>query len=684
MKRTIIKATLGGAASLFLLTACSENDWNDHLDGFKVPETGLEVMTVDYTLTDADYKTIANSFINKCQTDEEKVPYQNILSSLQFADEAEARACIPVLLESANFPYFNLSNGSNVRVSYRVASARSELVTSINNASLYTVKQSDYQDAWGSTTEFINGFAPMTSASSSLPAILKKGLPDAVEGDAVVVSYNETSVNPVFGGTTEPVEPFIETNVLDDYAEGDELTIRGTVTGVCNCGFVITDGGGSIFIYQRNGFSPANVPLYSLVEVKGTVAVYSTGYQIPVTDADYSVKGEGEFTFPTPRVYDGAAMTAACERTSNNGPIYATITGKVSVSGNYYNVTVDGTSYQASIYYAPDNIRAQVTDGGTYKLTGWFISVTGSAKYFNIVTNDVQAAGAANIRGKRRAASEVAVNEALALYTYDGSTWSVPAKTATLQPSDYEQMTGNATGYLSSSQVESYLPLYLDRKYPYAADEDEVTVAYRSSSSNFAGAHYLRENDTWNNTTLTTTEQFSKSNGAWQYNPSVTINLPSDKSQASKDFYQACVQWVYDNVCLPLGATSITGGEFWVSKYGNSEYWSGTSAYQTNVDIRCTQASDWTTFIANYYNGIGAAAGRVELIDHLLHKTFPGTLSTLYPDAKPGDGMDITYTINFVVYTPSRTKEEKKAVYKVVGNGEFEFVSSTLDAASYE
>lgn len=42
-------------------TACDENSWNDHLDGFDEFENKptTQVETVEYTLTDADYGTIA-------------------------------------------------------------------------------------------------------------------------------------------------------------------------------------------------------------------------------------------------------------------------------------------------------------------------------------------------------------------------------------------------------------------------------------------------------------------------------------------------------------------------------------------------------------------------------------------------------------------------------------------------
>ncbi len=52
-------------AGVLALTGCSENAWNDKLDGFKEPSVYDKTETVDYTLTAADYKTIASNSTNK-------------------------------------------------------------------------------------------------------------------------------------------------------------------------------------------------------------------------------------------------------------------------------------------------------------------------------------------------------------------------------------------------------------------------------------------------------------------------------------------------------------------------------------------------------------------------------------------------------------------------------------------
>ena len=57
----------------------------------------------------------------------------------------------------------------------------------------------------------------------------------------------------------------------------------------------------------------------------------------------------------------------------------------------------------------------------------------------------------------------------------------------------------------------------------------------------------------------------------------------------------------------------------------------------------------------------------------------PGALSMLHGDAKPIDGIDVIYTINFSVYDGTTTTAYV-ARFKVVGQGKFEPIDCTWDA----
>ena len=118
MKSNII--ILGAAIACLALTSCSENYWNDHeLDGFEVP-TLTDVKTIEYTLTATDYATLASNSTNKA------LAGSTLASELKavgtqgyFTDRITAREYVPALLADPSFPYFTLSNGSSIRLTYQ-------------------------------------------------------------------------------------------------------------------------------------------------------------------------------------------------------------------------------------------------------------------------------------------------------------------------------------------------------------------------------------------------------------------------------------------------------------------------------------------------------------------------------------------------------------------------------------
>ena len=106
-----------------------------------------------------------------------------------------------------------------------------------------------------------------------------------------------------------------------------------------------------------------------------------------------------------------------------------------------------------------------------------------------------------------------------------------------------------------------------------------------------------------------------------------------------------------------------------MSSYGNNEYYSGTSAYQGNVDLRPAKARD--QYPAGYE---GKSDDEIQklMMDRFTQEVLPGALSALHPDAEPVEGIDVIYTVNFAVYTGSTATYTVN--YKVIGKGKFEFI----------
>lgn len=672
-----------------LLSGCGENAWNDKLDGFEVPPVYSATETVSYSLSAADYKTISGLAANKAiaEADGTTAELEAIATNQCFATKAQARKYLPAFFAQSSFPYFAMNAGSSIKVEYAIGSGVSEETDAINGGTPeLRLSPADYQEVWESDTDFINAFAPEKPAASYLPRYLRDTYDDAEAGAYAVVNYNEASENPIFGtigGGDEPQPPteWTMTDVIKDVEVGDQLEVCGVVTGISTRGFVVTDKAGSICYDKGSGFNDDLLTIGSQVNVSGTVGVYNRCLQISQNNS-YEIVGSQEYTYPTPTAYDGAAVDAACEETDNMLATYISLEATVKVSGNYINLDIEGASRTGSIYYAPDFVKSHLTDGSKLKLTGYFVCVSGAAKYFNILVTGVDGTNITKARMHKAPAVEVPTVTRNAIYKFDGTKWAVPANTIVLQPEDYTAM-GQSYGNLSGLLPNSLLPIYLNGKMPYAAADDAVTVVYKyynGTSTSYQASRFVFNGEKWGQGDLVI-EQFTNSADGWKFNPSVTLTLPAGKGQSfSATYYQACVDWVYENIDVPLGSTDIKSGIGYVTTYGNNEYYSGTSAYQNNIDLRGASAR------AQYPEGYEGMTDE-EIVElekkRFCTETFPGALSKLYPEAELVEGMDVLYTITFSAYYGTETLVYT-GVWKVAGKGKFEFVSCVLDMEGQE
>lgn len=679
MKKTIYLPLLAIGA-MAALTGCDENAWNDHLDGFDSTFAPTEVKTIEYTLTDADYAAIASNKQNKALAEQNDA--SQALAALSgnkyFTEKITAAEYVPAFLGSTA-PYMMYTDGSSIRLTYNISVGLPEEVTESAGAWNLSVSEEFYKTAvWESDENYIVGFAPEKPASRYLPAAIQASIgADAQEGKYAIISYLEAEQNPIFGnvgGGDEPPSGFQMSDVLGDIAAGDGATVDGVVGGACGAGFVLTDLGGSIFVYMGGGYDPTTYPVGTQLHLEGEATSFKGNLQI-AQGAMIDKVGTQEYTFPAATVYDGAALDAALTRPADQLAIYASISGKVVVSGNNINIEVAGAeTAKGSIYYATDAQREKLTDGTYVEVTGWFISISGS-RYCNFVVDHLNFLTNAPAKaGSRGLAAPVSTVEKNAVYRYDGSRWVVPENFVILNPADYTAMGLNG----SLSQPDAYLPTFLKLKYPYAKADDVKYVLYYNSGYacaeyNFNGSEWIRFNGV-----EAETSQFVRAGGKWMFDPNVTINLPYGKGQtASAPFYQACVDWVYENKCVPLGDTSIKSGKFWVTSYGNNDYYCGTSSYQNNVDLRAASARAQYSAGWEGYTDEEIVATMEERCDR---EVFPAVLSQFYPDAKPIDGLQVVYTINFYAYalTPAGNYRTLPCVakYEVTGVGQFTYLES--------
>lgn len=276
------------------------------------------------------------------------------------------------------------------------------------------------------------------------------------------------------------------------------------------------------------------------------------------------------------------------------------------------------------------------------------------------------------------------------LFKYSGSDW-VEYKNSlvyVMQKNDYTPM-GIRYDNFSGTQADSYLPVFLKNKYPYAAADQKVCVVYKyyvSSSNTYIKAdEYTYDGTSWAKSTAitTVTSQFVKTNNVWVYNPSVTINLsPIPNNATIKAYYQAAVDWVWENIDQPAGCTAK--GQGYVTSFGNSDYYGGMSAYHNNVDMRAEPARKQTSkspieAIKNAYPSSMTDEEVVAKMTANLIKSLNGMLEKMHPEAEPVDGIEVTYTINIPFYQGKKVEKNTHTVkFKVIAAGKFEYVEGSL------
>lgn len=399
--------------------------------------------------------------------------------------------------------------------------------------------------------------------------------------------------------------------------------------------------------FGGSGNDPA--PGYEMTSALGSVAVGS----------NVSVKG---------------LVTAICAR----GFILTDNSGSILV---YYASGFDATAYKVGDQVdvtgevsAYNKQKALFENDKTYTVTGYFTSISGG-KYVNFVPTAAVEAKATKSRRALRAATAVTSNSVSAVYAFDGNNWKANTSINLLQAADYTAM---GMKYFNLEKPDEYLPTYLKVNFPYAKAGDTKLVAYKyyaSSKTSLVCDQYTFNGSLWQKTNGVTEEsaQFVRTNGKWMYDPNVEITLPGGKGvEISTKYYQACVDWVYEHIDKPLGSTGLKDGNFYISKYGNNEYYCGTSAYQGNVDLRPAKAKE--QYPAGY-EGMTDEQIETLMMDRFCKEVLPGVLATLHADAAPVAGLEVVYTINFAVYNNATTNHTVR--YKVTAPGTFEFIDCT-------
>ena len=178
--------------------------------------------------------------------------------------------------------------------------------------------------------------------------------------------------------------PASSMTVAQAHAAGEGTNIKlenVAVVATASTGLVVGDETGVLYVYKSNhGLAVGDV-----VTVEGTLSSYGGFAQLPAT-ATITKTGTTTVSYPTPVKLDGAALDAWIASPVQE---YAQMQGKLSVSGNYYNITVEGAKTAIGSMVKPnDAIIGKAISGADVTVTGYAMYCT-SNKYVYFVATDI-------------------------------------------------------------------------------------------------------------------------------------------------------------------------------------------------------------------------------------------------------------------------------------------------------
>ena len=509
------KSLLYVAAALVLFGCEDYNELN--FDGYKDLAVPTDVKSINYTLKKADYADLFKLTANKevaastiKQNEDGSLDstmfdaFEANKSNNYFTDLVPAELYLPAFLADK---WSTATDGSSAIITVNELAKVPELNQQIANAYDFTLSEYDYAMVWEEEEESYEFFCPSHPASKYINRILKDNFDDAEVGEVVMVNYeyaeNDPAVKEDSGEENEKKYDAISSIFENGVGEYE---VCGTVVATYARGYLINDGTGYILYYAGN---TEGAKAGDVIAVSGAVTTYAGLPQFGNTSTMEVVSTGNTVTHPTPRTLSATDMDAMITAPKVE---YVSYNGTLAISGNYYNITIDGAETAiGSIQYPAEGLVDSALDGQQVTVTGYFIGVS-SGKYFNTMATSVTATTATT--APRRAAAAANTTSVLALYQWDGTTWKA-IDADVIQPAEYEAMGMSGS---SISDPATYIPMYLGKNYPYAVNKQETTLVYYNKSNKLVVENYIYNGSEWTNTALEEgVYNFNLIDGQWVY-----------------------------------------------------------------------------------------------------------------------------------------------------------------------
>ena len=165
---------------------------------------------------------------------------------------------------------------------------------------------------------------------------------------------------------------------------GKNYEVAATVVAMHTQGIPIGDASGVMLAFL--GETPA-VAVNDAVTVKGTTELRNGVIQFGKEGLSVAKTGTSSYNTPAPEVMDGTAVTAYIATALENKAVYKYVkyNGEFTVSGNYYNVVIAGTTTKGSVAYGKSEWAS--FNGKPVTVEGWLLG--GTANYLQTMATSV-------------------------------------------------------------------------------------------------------------------------------------------------------------------------------------------------------------------------------------------------------------------------------------------------------
>ena len=342
-----------------MITACSDNAWNNHLDGFDGSFSYTEKTNISYTLTNSDYETIGKALASKASTEEETAAAKAIQANHYFDQSSvyPAQIALPYLFDDTSSDYFIYNNGSVVEATFRQANSTPEEISKISSAYTLTVSS--------------------PTSEGKLPALLKDKYPDASEGQYAIVSYldesNSAVATPSVGSTikTTNYKPVVATRSASvwsvseallqmSYGYEGEATVIGVISSIDD---VSTSYGNATYYIKDNLSDEASLEVFRGYFLDGEKFTsedqIKVGATVIITGQLVNYNGTYEFTSGSSLLnYFEESIWTVSETLAMMSDGYE---GEGIVRGVISSIDDVSTSYGNATYYIKDNLSDEAS-----------------------------------------------------------------------------------------------------------------------------------------------------------------------------------------------------------------------------------------------------------------------------------------------------------------------------------